>query len=75
MNFVKTCLAVVVGVVIGASLMIMVHPQPVNAQGGTVFVQECRVEGGLPCDSIRVKGSRVVGFSCGSQTECFVASQ
>ncbi len=71
MNFAKTCLAVLIGVIIGASFMALVHPQPVKAQGKTVFID---VEERNP-NTVRIRGSQVVGFACISREVCLVASQ
>jgi hypothetical protein len=87
MNFAKTFLAALVGVIIGASLMAAIHPQPVKAQeptrktfeaqGGTVFIDTLNPANSGPQ---RIQGSRVVGYSCVQATTntapwCSVASQ
>lgn len=88
MNFAKTCLAVLIGVVIGASLMAVIRPQPVKAQepsrtqvraqgGGTVFIDTVNPSN---AGQHGIQGSRVVGFSCIQATTstppwCAIASQ
>lgn len=69
MNFVKTCLAVLVGFLLGAALY---HPRPAKA-AGNVYVKQVPVGEYNP-----IQGSNVVGFSCtgsGGNIACYVASQ
>jgi hypothetical protein len=69
MNFLKTCLAALVGFLLGAA---MYHPQPARA-AGNVYVKQVPVGVYNP-----IQGSNVVGFSCtgsGVNTACYIASQ
>jgi hypothetical protein len=63
MNFLKTCLAVLLGFIIGAAIY---HPKPVKAAG----VRMEKVTDGFN----NVIGSDVVGFAC-THDECFVLSK
>jgi hypothetical protein len=63
MNFLKTCLAVLLGFVIATAIY---HPKPVKATGG-MRVQQ--VKDGYQM----VIGDRIVGFACTSDT-CYVAT-
>ena len=66
MNFLKTMLAVLLGLLLGAVLS-----RPKAA--GNVYVQQVPVGVYNP-----IRGSSVVGFSCtgsGGSAECFIASQ
>lgn len=69
MNFVKTCLAVLLGFLLGAALY---RPRPAKA-AGNVYIQQTAVGVYNP-----IRGSTVVGFSCtgsGVSAACFIASQ
>ena len=69
MSFLKTCLAVLLGFVLGAALF---RPNPAKA-AGNVYVKQIPVGVYNP-----IQGSSVVGFSCtgsGGNAECFIASQ
>jgi hypothetical protein len=87
MNFARTFLAVLAGVIIGAAIMTAIRPQPVKAQepsrrtveaqGGTVFVDTINPTN---AGAHRIQGSRVVGYSCVQATTntppwCSIASQ
>lgn len=88
MNFAKTFLAVLAGVILGAVIMAGIRPQPVKAQepskrvfevqgGGTVFVDTINPNNG---GAQRIQGSRVVGYSCVAASAntppwCSIASQ
>jgi hypothetical protein len=69
MNFVKTCLAVLLGVALGATFY---HPGTAKA-AGNVYVQQAPVGVYNP-----IRGTTVVGFSCtgsGLSAACYIASQ
>ena len=69
MNFLRTCLAVLLGCVLGAALS---RPNTAKA-AGNVYVQQVPVGVYNP-----IRGSNVVGFSCtgsGGNAACFIASQ
>jgi hypothetical protein len=69
MNFLKTMLAVLLGVLLGAALS---RPKAAKA-AGNVYVQQVPVGVYNP-----IRGSNVVGFSCtgsGGNAACFIASQ
>jgi hypothetical protein len=69
MSFLKTCLAVLLGFVLGAALF---RPNPAKA-AGNVYVQQAPVGVYNP-----IRGSNVVGFSCtgsGLSSACYIASQ
>jgi hypothetical protein len=69
MRFLQTCLAVLLGFLVGAALY---RPKPAKA-AGNVYVQQVSVGVYNP-----IRGSNVVGFSCagaGGLTACYIASQ
>lgn len=69
MSFLKTCVAVLLGFVLGAALY---RPNSAKA-AGNVYVQQVPVGVYNP-----IRGSNVVGFSCvgsGMSTACYIASQ
>jgi len=69
MNLMKTCLAVLLGFLLGAMLD---RPQPAKA-AGNVYVQQGTVGVYNP-----IRGTTVVGFSCtgsGGNAACYIASQ
>jgi hypothetical protein len=69
MNFLRTCLAVLLGVVLGAALY---RPNTAKA-AGNVYVQQAPVGAYNP-----IRGTNVVGFSCtgqGMSAACYIASQ
>lgn len=69
MNFLKTFLAVLLGLLLGAALS---RPEAAKA-AGNVYVKQAPVGVYIP-----IQGSNVVGFSCtgsGVNAECFIASQ
>jgi hypothetical protein len=69
MNFLRTCLAVLLGVVLGAALY---RPNTAKA-AGNVYVQQAPVGVYNP-----IRGTNVVGFSCtgqGMSAACYIASQ
>jgi ABC-type methionine transport system permease subunit len=69
MSFLKTCLAVLLGFLLGAALY---RPQSAKA-AGNVYVQQVAVGVYNP-----VRGTNVVGFSCagsGNSAACYIASQ
>ena len=69
MSFVKTCFAVLLGVLLGIALY---HPNPAKA-AGNVYVQQVAVGVYNP-----IRGTSVVGFSCtgsGGNSACYIASQ
>lgn len=69
MNFAKTCVAVLVGVLIGAELH---HLQPVHAAGSPVYVKQTHM--GANYDPL-LEGRNVVGFSCTPDGSCYIAAQ
>ena len=69
MSFVKTCLAVLLGFVLGVALD---RPNATKA-AGNVYIQQVPVGVYNP-----IRGSSVVGFSCAGSaaaTACYIASQ
>jgi hypothetical protein len=69
MSFLRTCLAVLLGVLLGAALY---HPSTAKA-AGNVYVQQVPVGVYNP-----IRGTTVVGFSCtgsGMSAACYIASQ
>ena len=69
MNFLKTCLAVMLGLLLGVSLY---RPNQAKA-AGNVYVQQVPVGVYNP-----IRGTTVVGFSCtgsGNNAACYIASQ
>lgn len=69
MNFLKTFLAVLLGVVLGAALY---RPKPAKA-AGNVYVQQ--IPTGVESS---IRGSNVIGFSCtgaGANSACYIATQ
>ncbi len=69
MNFLKTCVAVLLGFVLGAAFY---HPNTAKA-AGNVYVQQAPVGTYNP-----IRGTAVVGFSCtgsGMSAACYIASQ
>jgi hypothetical protein len=69
MNLMKTCLAVLLGFLAGATLD---RPKPAKA-AGNVYVQQGSVGVYNP-----IRGTNVVGFSCtgsGMSAACYIASQ
>jgi hypothetical protein len=69
MNFLKTCLAVFLGFVLGAALY---RPHSAKA-ASNVYVQQVPVGMDNP-----IRGANVVGFSCtgsGVNAACYIASQ
>jgi hypothetical protein len=74
MNRVQICLIMLLGLAIGALTMILLRPQPVKAQGRTVYVDYVDSSDGI----IHPRGSQIVGFACrggGGSHSCAVASQ
>jgi len=63
MNFLKTCFAVLLGVLLGATIY---HPKPVKAAG----VRMEKVTNGFNA----LIGSQVVGFAC-THDDCFALTQ
>ena len=74
-NSAKTCLAVLLGVAIGVFFMILIRPRAVKAQGTTVFVNSVSVPTAGETATVKVGGSRVIGFVCPESGACVVASQ
>jgi hypothetical protein len=69
MNLLRTCLAVVLGALLGAALY---RPSTAKA-AGNVYVQQVPVGVYNP-----IRGTTVVGFSCagsGAAAACYIASQ
>lgn len=71
-NVVQLCVAVVIGVLIGATF---IHQPVVQAQAETrVYIEKDRSPG---LGSTAIQGSKVVGFSCVSgrdgDGQCFIA--
>jgi hypothetical protein len=69
MNFLRTCLAVLFGLLLGAALY---RPNTAKA-AGNVYVQQVPVGTYNP-----IRGTTVVGFSCtgsGLSAACYIASQ
>ena len=69
MNFLKTMLAVLLGLLLGAVLS---RPKAAKA-AGNVYVQQVAVGVYNP-----IRGTSVVGFSCtgsGGSSACYIASQ
>jgi hypothetical protein len=69
MNLVKTCLAVLLGFLLGA---VLYGAKPAKA-AGNVYVQQVPVGVYNP-----IRGLTVVGFSCtgsGNSAACYIASQ
>lgn len=69
MNFLKTCLAVLLGFLLGAALY---RPNSTKA-ASNVYIQQVPVGVYNP-----IRGTNVVGFSCagsGGSTACYIASQ
>jgi hypothetical protein len=64
-NFLKICLAVLAGFVLGATFY---HPQTVRATGGINIKSVKEGYNGY------ILGSQVVGFAC-TQDTCYVATQ
>jgi len=76
MNLAKTCLAVVVGFLLGAFVYHPVTAKASSPGSGTIYVRKV-VEGGSYTDPM-LANREIVGFSCtggsfGSQ--CFVAAR
>ena len=69
MNLLRTCLAVLLGLLLGAALY---RPKTAKA-AGNVYVQQAPVGAYNP-----IRGTNVVGFSCtgqGMSAACYIASQ
>jgi hypothetical protein len=66
MNFTRTCLAVLLGFVLGAVL----SPSRTKADGSSVSVRRANIG-----SYTTIMGSNVVGFSCAGSGECYIASQ
>jgi hypothetical protein len=69
MIFLKTCLAVLLGFVLGA---VLYRPKPARA-AGNVYVQQISTGVESP-----IRGANVIGFSCtgsGANSACYIASQ
>ena len=71
----KTCLAVLLGIVIGVVFMILIRPREVKAQGGSVLVDSVSVPSVGATSTVNIKGSRIIGFVCPSGGACVIASQ
>jgi len=74
-NLAKTCLAVLLGVAIGVFFMILIRPRAVKAQGTTVFVNSVSVPSPGGTGTVKIGGSRVIGFVCPESGACVIASQ
>jgi hypothetical protein len=77
MNSAKTCLAILVGVIVGATFTSLAHTQPVKARDkSVVWVQRVGVD-----SNILQHGTveSIIGFSCitkdGNSHECFILSK
>jgi hypothetical protein len=69
MDLLKTCLAVLLGFVLGAALY---RPTPAKA-AGNVYVQQISTGVESP-----IRGASVIGFSCtgsGANSACYIATQ
>ena len=73
MNFAKTCLAVLLGVVIGMFVITLFRPQPVKAEGGEVWITVTDAAGSANGRLQLKGGTKAVGISC--STYCFILSQ
>jgi hypothetical protein len=63
-------LRLVVVLIVGFLLGALFHPPQSKADGSSVSVKRANVGG-----STMIMGSNVVGFSCVSSGECYIASQ